>query len=172
VNGWLLAQLPRAMTGNLLVQAFVDAAEHTGDSVRVQLDALEYQLDPDLASPQMLIYLGGWLGFPLDALDDPAFHRPLLRAVGRLLMQRGTKAAVHELLTQLTGGPVSVEDGGGVFGPGQQVTEENPTVRVELSRIGPISPERLAAIIERELPIGARLELIVPHDGEHQERQV
>jgi phage tail-like protein len=171
VNGWLLAQLPRAMTGNLLVQAFVDAAEHTGDSVRVQLDGLEYQLDPDLASPQMLIYLGSWLGFPLDALDDPAFHRPLLRAVGRLLMQRGTKAAVRELLTQLTGGPVSVEDGGGVFGPGQQVPEENPTVRVELSRIGPISPERLAAIIERELPIGARLELIVPHDGEHQERQ-
>jgi phage tail-like protein len=172
VNGWLLAQLPRAMTGNLLVQAFVDAAEHTGDSVRVQLDGLEYQLDPDLASPQMLIFLGGWLGFPLDALDDPAFHRPLLRAVGRLLMQRGTKAAVRELLTQLTGGPVSVEDGGGVFGPGQQVLEENPTVRVELSRIGPISPERLAGIIERELPIGARLELIVPHDGEHQERQV
>jgi phage tail-like protein len=171
VNGWLLAQLPRAMTGNLLVQAFVDAAEHTGDSVRVQLDGLEYQLDPDLASPQMLTYLGGWLGFPLDPLDDPAFHRPLLRAVGRLLMRRGTKAAVRELLTQLTGGTVSIEDGGGVFGPGQQVPEENPTVRVELSRIGPISPERLAAIIERELPIGAGLELIVPPDGEHQERQ-
>jgi phage tail-like protein len=170
VTGWLLAQLPRAMSANLLVQAFVDAAEHTGDSVRDQLDALEYQLDPDLASPQMLIYMGGWLGFPLDPLDDPALHRPLLRAIGRLLVQRGTKAAVRELLTQLTGGPVTVEDGGGVFGPGQNVPEPNLTVRVELSRIGPVSPERLAAIIERELPIGARLELIVPHEGEYRER--
>jgi phage tail-like protein len=171
VTGWLLTQLPRAMTGNLLIQAFVDAAEHTGDSVRAQLDALEYQLDPHLASPEMLVYLAGWLGFPLDRLDEPTFHRPLLRAVGQLLVHRGTKAAVRELLTELTGGPVSVEDSGGVFGPNEQVPEQNLTVRAELSRIGPIRPERLVAIIERELPIGARLELVVPHSGEHRDGQ-
>jgi phage tail-like protein len=158
------------MTGNLLVQAFVAAAEHTGDSVRCQLDALEYQLDPDLASPEMLIYLGGWLGFIFDPLDTPAVDRPLLRAIGKLLVKRGTKEGVRELVEQLTGGEVSIEDGGGVFGPGQDVPEQDLTVRVEISRLGPARKERLRAIIERELPIGARLDLIVP-DGEHRERQ-
>jgi phage tail-like protein len=170
VTGWLLARLPRGMTGNLLVQAFVAAAERTGDSVRSQLDALEYQLDPNLASPEMLIYLGGWLGFLFDPLDTPAVHRPLLRAIGKLLVKRGTKEGVRELVEQLTGGDVSIEDGGGVFGPGQDVPEQDLTVRVEISRLGPVRKERLRAIIERELPIGARLDLIVP-DGEHRERQ-
>jgi phage tail-like protein len=158
------------MTSNLLVQAFVAAAEHTGDSVRSQLDALEYQLDPDLASPEMLIYLGGWLGFLFDPLDTPGVHRPLLRAIGKLLVKRGTEEGVRELVEQLTGGEVSVEDGGGIFGPGQDVPEQDLTVRVEISRLGPVRRERLRAIIERELPIGARLDLIVL-DGGHRERQ-
>jgi phage tail-like protein len=162
VNGWLLAQLPRAMNANPLVQAFVDAAEHTGDSIRAELDALEYQLDPDLASPEMLAYLAGWLGFPLDRLDDPTFHRPLLRALGRLLAYRGTKRAVAELLAELTGGPVTVTDGGGVWGPGDTVPAENLTVRAELSRTGPVSRDRLAGIVRRELPIGAALDLVGP----------
>jgi phage tail-like protein len=170
VTGWLLAQLPRAMTGNLLVQAFVAAAEHTGDSVRSQLDVLEYQLDPELASPEMLIYLGGWLGYLFDPLDTPAVHRPLLRAVGKLLVKRGTKEGVRELVKQLTGGEVSIADGGGVFGPGQDVPEQDLTVRVEISQLGPVSEKRLRAIIEQELPIGARLDLIMP-DGEHPEGQ-
>jgi hypothetical protein len=118
----------------------------------------------------MLIYLGGWLGFLFDPLDTPAVHRPLLRAIGKLLVKRGTKEGVRELVEQLTGGDVSIEDGGGVFGPGQDVPEQDLTVRVEISRLGPVRKERLRAIIERELPIGARLDLIVP-DGEHRERQ-
>ena len=164
MTGWLLAQLPRALSGNPVIQGFVDAAEHTGDSVRAHLDAVEYQLDPDLASAEMLTYLAGWLGFPLDRLDEPAMHRPLLRALGRLLPHRGTKQALAELLAELTGGPVTITDGGGVYGPGQEVPQEDLTVRVELSRIGPVSRDRLLAIGERELPIGARLELILPPD--------
>jgi phage tail-like protein len=162
MSGWLQAQLPRAMGGNALVEAFVDAAEGIGDSIRVRLDGLEYQLDPDLAPPEMLAYLAGWLGFPLDRLDDASLHRPLLRAIGRLLAYRGTKDALAELLAELTGGPVRVRDGGGVWGPGETMPPANPVVRAELSRIGPVSEDRLAAIAARELPIGAVLELVVP----------
>lgn len=162
MSGWLLAQLPRAMSGNTLVQAFVAAGEGVGDSLRAELDALEYQLDADLASPEMIAYLAGWLGFPLDRLDDPALHRPLLRALGRLLVHRGTETALSELLSELTGGPVRISDGGGVFGPGQDIPAQAYVVRAELSRVGPVDRDRLVAIVERELPIGVRLELISP----------
>lgn len=161
MNGWLLAQLPRAMTGSTVVRAFVEAAEGAGDSFRTQLDGLEWQLDADLAPPEMITYLAGWLGFSLDRLDDPALRRPLLRALGRQLVHRGTPAALVELLTELTGGPVIVTDGGGVFAPGQEVPAETGVVRAELSRLGPVDVERLRAIVARELPIGVRLELVL-----------
>ena len=105
MNGWLLAQLPRAMNANPLVEAFVDAAERIGDSIRAELDGLEYQLDPDLASPEMLAYLAGWLGFrSIGSMTRPssaaaAGARPAPRV-------SGTKRAVAELLAELTGGPV------------------------------------------------------------------
>lgn len=162
MSGWLLGQLPRAMSGNPVVQAFVAAAEHTGDSLRAELDGLEHQLDADLATPEMLAYLAGWLGFPLDRLDDPALHRPLLRALGRLLLRRGTPGALRALFAELTGGPVEVQDGGGVFRPGEPVPPESRAVRIELSRVGEIDAERLTAIAEQELPVGVRLELVLP----------
>lgn len=161
MNGWLLAQLPRVMTDNAVVQAFVEAAEGAGDSFRAELDGLEWQLDAELASPEMISYLAGWLGFPLDRLDDPALRRPLLRALGRQLAHRGTPGALVELLEQLTGGSVSLTDGGGVFTPGQGVPAATDVVRAELSRLGPVDLDRLRAIVERDLPIGVRLELVL-----------
>lgn len=166
MNGWLLAQLPRAMSGNELVQAFVGAAEHTGDSIRLQLAALEYQLDPDLASPEMLAYLASWLGFSLDRLDESSLHRPLLHALGRIVSHRGSKAAVAELLAKLTGGPVTVTDGGGVFGPDEDVPAEDLTVHAELTQLGPVGRDRLVAMVKPELPIGASLTLVVPGDDQ------
>ena len=38
----------------------------------------------------------------------------------------------------------------------------NLVVRAELSRMGPVSEDRLAAVAARELPIGTVLELVVP----------
>jgi phage tail-like protein len=153
VTGWLVAQLPRVMAADRVVQAFAEAAEGAGDSFRGQLDGLEWQLDADLAPPDMISFLAGWLGFPLDRLDDPALRRPLLRALGHQLARRGTPGALAGLLEQLTGGPVVVTDGGGVFGPGRPVPAPSTVVRAEL--------DRLRAIVERELPIGVRLELVV-----------
>ena len=144
VTGWLLAQLPRAMNGNPLVQAFVDAAEHTGDSVRAQLDALEYQLDPDLASPEMLAYLAGWLGFPLDSAGRSG------HSTGRCSApSAGCCAPWHQAGRWPSCWPSSPEGrsgrstAAGSLVPARMSRAENLTVRVELSRIGPVSPERL-----------------------------
>jgi phage tail-like protein len=162
VNGWLLAQLPRVMSSNDVVRGFVGAAEGTSNSIRSQLDVLEYQLDTHLASPEMLRYLAAWLGFPLDRMDSPDLHRPLLRALGEVLPRRGTKGSLEKLLVALTGGSATVTETGGVFGPGERVPASRPVVRVELSRVGPIGPRRLRAILERELPIGVQLEVVPP----------
>jgi phage tail-like protein len=171
VNGWLVSQLPGVLGQNALAAAFAGAAEGVGNSLRQQADAIEHQLDPDLASPAMLTFLASWLGFPLDRFDDPDFHRPLLRTVGRLHRLRGTKAALTELLMVLTGGPVTVSEAGGVFGPGVATPAYDPVVRVQLSQAGPLGQERVLAIIRRELPIGVRLELMPIGGGDGSKQQ-
>ena len=157
-GGWLLAQLPRAMGRSELVAAFAGAGEEIGDSIRGRIDAVEHQLDPELAGSEMLVFLAGWLGFAIDSFDDPDIYRPFVRRIGRLLRYRGTKTALTELLEVLTGGPVTVEDPGGVFAPGPVPPVGGRRVRVRLSQPGPLGRERLMAVLARELPVGVSVE--------------
>lgn len=161
MSGWLLAQLPQVMSADPVIAAFTGAAEEVADTLRQQVDTLEHQLDPDLATPEMLIYLAGWLGYSLDALDNPSFHRPLLRTLGKVHRWRGTKMAIGRLAAGLTGGAVRVRDQGGVFGPGESLPPASSVVQIEVAQFGPLGRDRLQAVIERELPIGVRAELLL-----------
>ncbi len=159
MTGWLTNQLPQTMRSQPLMAAFSGAGEEIADSIRYQLHSLDAQLDPNTASPQMLAFVAGWLGFALDPRDDPALLRRVLRRLGAIMRTRGTTASLAELLTLLSGGAVTVSDPGVVVGPGQPVPASSSVVRVELERIGPLGMERLRAIAQRELPVGVTLEL-------------
>ncbi|WP_031077816.1 hypothetical protein [Streptomyces sp. NRRL S-118] len=171
MSGWLLAQLPQVMVRDPLLAAFVLGCEETVDSVGHHLDDLEYMLDMELASPEMLAYLASWLGIELQALtvadseEGRAAQRRLIRAVGENLGRRGTAVGLETLLGALTGSRAEVSDSGGVFGPDDRIPAADNTVRVVLDHTGRLSERQIKAVIEEELPIGVGYTLTIRSGG-------
>jgi len=165
MNGWLLAQLPQAMARDRVIAGFVRGFEEVADSVRDRMSTVDYELDVDLASPEMLRYLATWLGVEVEtiaAVDDPGGRedqRRLIRAVGQVLGWRGTRRGLEVLLEALTGGRAEVSDHGGVYGSKDQVPPADNLVRVVLDDLGRLSERQILALLDQELPVGSRVEL-------------
>jgi phage tail-like protein len=171
-GGWLAAQLPPALGRDRVIAGFMRAFEEIADSVREQIADLEYELDINHASPEMLSYVASWLGVEIDAetaaSDDPATRdaqRRLIRAVGQALVWRGTRRGVEALLEALTDGRAEVRDAGGVFGPTERLPSADDLVVVELDQTGAMTRHQLAAFLADELPVGARVQLRVRSEG-------
>lgn len=171
MTGWLGAQLPRTMARDPVLASFVRGCEEIADSIRDQVADLEYELDIDLASPEMLCYLASWLGVDLQAstaADDPAGRdeqRRLLLAVGEVLGWRGTRRGVETLLEALTGSRAEVSDSGGVFAAGEAMPPPDDIVRVVLDHPGRLSERQILAFLTEELPVGTRVELRIRSSG-------
>ncbi len=171
MSGWLRAQLPGTMARDPVLAGFVRACEEIADSVRDQVSDIEYELDIDLASPEMLCYLASWLGVDLQATtaaEDPAAgdeQRRLLLAVGTVLGWRGTRRGVETLLEALTGARAQVSDSGGVFASGEAMPPPDDVVRVVLDHAGRLSERQIRAFLAEELPVGTRVELRIRSGG-------
>jgi phage tail-like protein len=167
-SGWLLGQLPAVMRRDRVIGGFVRGFEEIGDGLRDQIDDVEYELDIDLASSEMLSYLASWLGVSIDASilagDDARLRdaqRRLIRAVGKALVWRGTAHGVEILLEALTDSRVTVSDSGGVFGAADSVPPAGDLVVVEIDHLGSLTRQQILAFLDDELPVGTRVELRV-----------
>jgi phage tail-like protein len=166
-NGWLLAQLPQAMARDRVIAGFVRGFQEVADSIRERMSTVDYELDVDLASPEMLRYLATWLGVEVESIgaadDLPAREdqRRLIRAVGQVLGWRGTRRGLEILLEALTGGRAEVSDNGGVFSSQDKIPPADNLVRVVLDDMGRLSERQIMALLEQELPVGSRVELRV-----------
>jgi phage tail-like protein len=174
--GWLLEQLPAGMRRDRVIAGFVRAFEEIGDSVREQVTDIEYELDINLASPEMLAYTASWIGVDVDeamlSSADPAVRdaqRRLIRAVGQALVWRGTRRGLETLLEALTDSRVDVLDTGGVFGPRDAVPPASDVVVIELDHTGLLTRQQIMAFLAEELPIGVRVDLRIR--SEQQERR-
>jgi phage tail-like protein len=165
MSGWLLAQLPQAMARDRVITGFVRGFEDVADTIRDRMSTVDYELDVDLASPEMLRYLATWLGVEVETIgsadDLPAREdqRRLIRAVGQVLGWRGTRRGLEILLEALTGGRAEVSDRGGVYGSREQVPPADNLVRVVLDDLGRLSERQVLALLDQELPVGSRVEL-------------
>ena len=158
---WLVDQLPRTMSQDPVLRSFVLAFEEVADTVRERIDSVEHQMDTGLASPDMLQYLGTWLGVELEPTDPAEYRRSMVREVGRLLGWRGTRYGVEALLEAATGARVTVIDAGGIFGQNDRVPEENPVVVVQMDHTGHLTERQVLRFLESELPLGAQVQLDV-----------
>ncbi len=160
-DGWLVDQLPRVMAADPVLRDFVTAFEQVHDTVRERIDAIEHQVDTGLASPDMLQYLGSWLGIMLEPTDPAEYRRSLVREVGKLLGWRGTRYGVEALLEAATGARVTVLDAGGVYGSNDEVPPPDQVVTVQMDHTGHLTEKQVLAFLAGELPLGARVRLDV-----------
>jgi phage tail-like protein len=160
-DGWLVAQLPRAMAADPVLRGMVSAFEEVADTVKSRLDSIEHQVDAGLAAPEMLQFLASWLGLVLEPTEPAPQRRALVRQVGRLLGWRGTRHGVEGLLEAATGVRVTVIDGGGIFGVHDDIPPPDPVVRVQLDHTGHLTEGQVRRFLEAEVPVGARVELDV-----------
>ncbi|MEV6596442.1 phage tail protein [Actinoplanes sp. NPDC051346] len=160
-TGWLVGQLPRTMAADPVLRNFVTAFEEVADTVRERIDSVEHQMDTGLASPEMLQFLGVWLGVELEPTDPAEYRRSMVREVGRLLGWRGTRYGVEALLEAATGARVTVTDVGGVYGRDDPVPPENPAVIVRMDHTGHLTERQVLGFLQSELPLGAKVQLEV-----------
>lgn len=168
-RGVLLDQLPAAVAADPVLAGFVHALQDVVESVLDRVDGLENQFDPGVANPSMVVRLGTWVGLDADFAAGPAgpaaavgeHERDLVRRIGALQGWRGTRTGLQRLAAALTGTTAQVQDSGGVHGIGVVPPRASRTVTVRVSRTGPLTRERLVALLEAELPVGVRLELQV-----------
>ena len=156
--GWLADQLPRVLADDRFMRRFLGIFEPTADSVRDQIEALEYYIDVDTAPAEFVRWLGSWLGASADASWSLERQREVVRTVGREFPRRGTRAGLERVLTAITGAEALVVDGGGVWRAGN-VMPSARHVTVRLASMGGLSEGQLHDLIEGELPTGVAFEV-------------
>lgn len=159
-HGWLVAQLPQVLAEDAFLQRFVGIFEQIATTVHGRIDGIEHHLDPDLAPPEFLRWLGGWLGLAVDASLPLERQRRLVRTAGPLLAWRGTRYALQGLLGALTDSPVDIHDGGGVFPAGRSEPADR-RVTVRLEHTGAVDEHQLLEFLHRELPVDVTVELLI-----------
>jgi len=157
-RGWLLEQLPRPMAEDHFTRGFIGIFEDIAGSVRRRVAEMNEYLHPELAPLEFTQWLGRWLALPLDSPMSEDRLRALVRTAGHLFVWRGTRRGLAGLLEAVTGGPVVIADGGGVFFKGGGAASDGH-ISITLSTSGGLRDEDLHSLIALEVPPHASVEL-------------
>lgn len=117
----LVTLLPAFMQGDQFVSRMTAGLDEVIAPVISVLDCLDAYVDPLLAPPDFVEWLGAWVGTLLDDdWEDPKRRRSVLAAAA-LHRVRGTPAGLRAALELATGGTVEVVD------PGRTAWSRAPT---------------------------------------------
>ena len=140
---------------------FVSLFQEMADTVVDRVDSLEHYVDVTVAPPDLVRYLGRWIG--VDTVDPslPAdVQRRFVREAGRILRWRGTLRGLTTLLELLSGGPVEVVDSGGVYRQDEAPAEAGHVV-MRVPSVGWLDPGDFIELVRGELPAHVTFELYV-----------
>lgn len=165
-TGWLTGQLPAAMAADPLLHGIVAIVERLADGYRADVDAVEHHVDLAESQAPMLRYVASWLGADLDPTISADRQREVARTMGRLIGSRGTPRALETIFEALTGAPVRVTDGGGVWTRGDALPPPSMEVVVELTSLGELTEGQLRAFLSQEVPVGTRVDLRLPEPAD------
>lgn len=157
----LVDQLPAALAEDGFLRRFVGIFDELSRSVQLDVEGLGHVIDPTVAPPAFVRWLGGWLG--IDSIDPsmPELRqRELVTAMGRFLCWRGTAIGLQGMLEMVTGGPAEVVDSGGVHLRGE-APENRRQVRARVEGTGWTTEEHLLALVRAEMPADVDFELRV-----------
>jgi phage tail-like protein len=140
---------------------FVGIFQEVATSYVEAADGVEHVADPMVAPAPLLPWLGSWLGTNvIDPSLDVDTQRRLVAAAGQTLAWRGTRRGLTEWLHVLTGGPVLIDDPGGVHREGEAPVQA-PIVRVRVISTGWLPEDEFVELVRAELPAHVGLELFV-----------
>lgn len=158
---WLVDQLPLGMLDDEFFVRFVSIFQELADTHRANADSIEHAVDVSVAPPDMVRYLGRWIGVQaVDPSLPDEFQRRAVRAIGRMLPWRGTRRGLLDLLELVTGEPAEVVDPGGVHREGEAPPNDKHVV-VRVRTTGWVTETDLWAIVAAEMPADVTFELQV-----------
>jgi phage tail-like protein len=110
----LAGGLPGVLLEDGALPRLLDAFDDVLAPVFATLDGLDSYFDPELAPPDFLAWLAGWLGLALDDAWSPRRAREVLAALPEVLRWRGTPGGVALAVRTFAGVDAEVTDSGGV----------------------------------------------------------
>ena len=124
--------LPALYLEDDFTQRFTAGLDEVLAPVLLTLDCLDAYLDLELAPPDFLDWLAGWVGMPVDESWPVPLRRELVRHAVELHRWRGTARGLELALRLLTGGTVEITDTGGVTCSNTPDTSPPPEVAPEV----------------------------------------
>lgn len=156
---WMLHQLPVAMTSDDFFVRFVSIFQDVGSTLLDDADTIEHVLDLSVAPPEMVRWLGSWIGLgALDASFPESLQRRIVSSAAQTLAWRGTAHGLRTYLELVTGAQVTLEEGGGIWSAGE-APEDTAWLRVRLDTAGMMSEPELVEVVRDEVPAHVRSEL-------------
>jgi len=160
-SDWLLSQLPMGMLDDDFFVRFVSLFEEVATSYLEGADNIPNVVDVDVAPPELVRWLGSWIGMPpLDSSLAEDLQRRLVSTASAILAWRGTRQGLEQFLAVVTGGQVEVEENGGIGREGT-LGDRPPFVRMRVDSIGWLSDADFVALVRDEVPANVTYELFV-----------
>lgn len=158
---WLLNQLPVGLLDSDFFVRFVSMFQELGDSMLDNADNIDNLLDVTVAPPEVVRWLGSWIG--VDSVDPSLpedLQRHIVAGSARSLRWRGTRQGIEEFLRMTTGGECEVIDGGGVWEAGEAPVDV-AWVQMKVETTGWLAEQDFVALVRDELPAHVRAQLFV-----------
>jgi phage tail-like protein len=158
----LEAQVPAMLAEDPLICAFLRGLDEVIAPVIQVLDCFDAYLDPRLAPPDMLAYIGSWILADIDDVwSEDAIRDDVAKAHERATWS-GTAQAIRERLVPREAQSVEIQDSGATLisvsptTPRDWTGGDAPSVRV---RVDGTDLERLHRIVSRLVPAHVLLEV-------------
>jgi len=160
-DDWLLAQLPVGMVEDEFFRRFVSIFQDVATTVLDGVDNIDYVTDTTVNPEPMVQWMAEWIGTPgLDSTLPHGTQRQIVQTAGRMLASRGTRHGLGQFLQLVSGGPVSIEDGGGVYGEGHAPSDA-AWVRIRVPSTGWLTDEDFLRLVIDEVPAHVAAEIWV-----------
>jgi phage tail-like protein len=110
----MLSQLPMGMMADDFFRRFVTIFQQVGTTLLEDVDTIEHLPDLTVAPPEMVRWLGAWIGTEVTPDKSPDQARLIVQTAAQTLAWRGTRWGLVSFLELLGCGAVQVEENGGV----------------------------------------------------------
>ncbi len=105
-------QLPAGYQEDEFLQRFVQAFDEALAPIFLTLDTLSCYVDPALAPPDFLAWLGEWVGIEVDDTWSEERRREIIAGAAAIHRRRGTPDGVADAVRLVIGGRVEVTETG------------------------------------------------------------